>query len=255
MGKVVKIGENGEIIYIGMLSSHEKVAIDEIIATIQEEIPTIESELAEKYGKGVLYKYYLGKVLGEQLTRFNIKYSERPRFWKEIKHLASNENRKRDEGKNSSRRCFYEQCYVLSQQPLNTVNRLTWRQWQDLLDRDGNREDERIFKWLGSSEEKIREDDWREFEKALHLYLKDKDTSVFDDEELFAIYDSIMLMSVKWREQFKIFEQEHPKSAKIKTKGTWVKKYYARCFALKKEQRSKVVTEEMCNIAFAELMK
>ena len=255
MGKVVKIGENGEIIYIGMLSYHEKVAIDEIIATIQEEIPTIESELAEKYGKGVLYKYYLGKVLGEQLTRFNIKYSERPRFWKEIKHLASNENRKRDEGKNSSRRCFYEQCYVLSQQPLNTVNRLTWRQWQDLLDRDGNREDERIFKWLGSSEEKIREDDWREFEKALHLYLKDKDTSVFDDEELFAIYDSIMLMSVKWREQFKIFEQEHPKSAKIKTKGTWAKKYYARCFVLKKEQRSKVVTEEMCKDAFAELMK
>ena len=53
MGKVVKIGENGEIIYIGMLSSHEKAAIDEIIATIQEEIPTIESELAEKYGKGL----------------------------------------------------------------------------------------------------------------------------------------------------------------------------------------------------------
>lgn len=255
MGKVVKIGENGEIIYIGMLSSHEKTAIDEIIATIQEEIPTIELELAEKYGKDVLYKYYLGKVLGEQLTRFNIKYSERSRFWKEIKHLASNENRKRDEGKKSSRRCFYEQCYVLSQQPLNTVNRLTWRQWQDLLDRDGNREDERIFIWLGSSEEKIREDDWREFEKALHLYLTDKDTSVFEDEELFSVYDSIMLMSVKWREQFKVFEQEHPKSSKIKTKGTWAKKYYARCFTLKKEQRSKVVTEEMCNIAFTELIK
>jgi hypothetical protein len=177
-----------------------------------------------------------------------------PTFWKEIKYLASNETRKRDEGKNSSRRCFYEQCYVLSLQPLKTVNRLTWRQWQDLLDREDNREDERIFDWLGSSEEKIREDDWREFEKALHLYLKDKDTSVFEDEELFAIYDSIMLMSVKWREQFKVFEQEHPKSAKIKTKGTWAKKYYARCFVLKKEQRSKVVTEEMCQIAFSELI-
>ncbi len=84
--------------------------------------------------------------------------------------------------------------------------------------------------------------------------MKDKDTSVFDDEELYTIYNSIMSMSVKWREQFKVFEQQHPKSAKIKTKGTWAKKYYARCFALKKEQRSKVVTEEMCKIAFQELM-
>ena len=69
------------------------------------------------------------------------------------------------------------------------------------------------------------------------------------------VLGAFMLMSVKWREQFKSFEQEHPKSAKIKTKGTWAKKYYARCFVLKKEQRSKVVTEEMCNMAFAELMK
>jgi len=102
--------------------------------------------------------------------------------------------------------------------------------------------------------EKIREDDWREFEKALHLYLKDKDTSVFEDEELFAIYDSIMLMCKKWREQFKDFMAQHPKSAKIKSKSVWVKKYYALCFAKKKEIRCRVVTEEICEMAFSELM-
>ena len=253
MGKVVKIGENGEIIYIGMLSSHEKAAIDEIIATLQEEIPTIEAELAEKYGKGVLYKYYLGKVLGEQLTRFNIKYSERPRFWKEIKHLASNENRKRDEGKNSSRRCFYEQCYVLSQQPLNVVERLTWRQWQDLLDRDGNREDERIFSWIGSTEFKIREAEWREFEKGLHLFLKSKDTSVFTDAELFQIYDSIYAMGEYWLKAFAQFSKEFPKSAKIKTKARRSKKYQEVCFKLKKELK-KPLDDTIFSEAFEQAM-
>lgn len=135
-----------------------------------------------------------------------------------------------------------------------SVEKLTWRQWQDILDRVGNREDERIFQWLKQLTEKIREDDWREFEKALHLYLKDKDTSVFDTEELFAIYDSIMLMSIRWREQFKLFAKEHPKSAKIKSKGTWVKKYYALCFKKKKELHSQVVTDAICTSAFSELM-
>ena len=87
------------------------------------------------------------------------------------------------------------------------------------------------------------------------LYLKDKDTSVFENEELFAIYDSIMLMCKKWREQLKSFMAQHPKSAKIKSKSVWVKKYYALCFAKKKEVRSRVVTEDMCETAFSELME
>ena len=123
------------------------------------------------------------------------------------------------------------------------------------MDRVGNREDERIFQWLKRFQGKIREDDWREFEKALNLYLKGKDTSVFEADELFAIYDSLMRMCVIWRERFKIFALEHPKSAKIKTKGTWAKKYYARCFTLKKERRTDIVTEEVCNAAFSELIE
>ena len=255
MGHIVELDAEGRLIYDGLLSSQEKATIDEILKALKEEIPQIEADLESVYGKSVLYKYHLGHFLGELLEKYDISVFEQRRFWDEIKVFATKEDRKRDEGANAVTRSFYHQCYTLSQFDIAVVEKLTWRQWQDILDRVGNREDPRIFEWIKNYAGKIREDDWREFEKALHLYLKDKDTSVFDDEELFAIYDSIMLMSVKWREQFKIFEQEHPKSAKIKTKGTWAKKYYARCFVLKKEQRSKVVTEEMCNIAFAELMK
>lgn len=253
MGHVVQLID-GHLVYDGLLSSKEKASIDEILSALQEEIPTIEADLEGEYGQSVWYKYNLGLVLGELLEKYQISISERRRFWDEIKNLATKEDRKRDEGTNSVTRSFYQQCYILSQQDKDVVEKLTWRQWQDLLDRVGNREDERIFKWIKQLSGKIREDDWREFEKALHLYLKDKDTSVFEDNELFSIYDSIMLMCRKWREQFKEFSKEYPKSAKIKTKGTWAKKYYAVCFGKKKAVRSKVVTEEMCNEAFSELM-
>ena len=255
MGRLVSLDAEGRLIYEGLLSSQEKATVDEILNALKTEIPQIEADLKATYGQSVWYKYHLGLFLGELLEKYEITIAERRKFWDEIKDFATETERKRNEGTNAVTRSFYQQCFILSQQSKDVVEKLTWRQWQDILDRVGNREDPRIFEWIKNYPGKIREDDWREFEKALHLYLKDKDTSVFEDEELFAIYDSIMLMSVKWREQFKVFEQEHPKSAKIKTKGTWAKKYYARCFVLKKEQRSKVVTEEMCNIAFAELMK
>ena len=255
MGRLVSRDAEGRLVYEGLLSSQEKATVDEILNALRAEIPQIEADLKAEYGQGVWYKYNLGLVLGNLLERYEITIAERGKFWKEIKDFASQEDRIRNEGANSVTRSFYQQCFILSQQSRDIVEKLTWRQWQDILDRVGNREDERIFQWLKQVPGKIREDDWREFEKALHLYLKGKDTSVFETEELFAIYDSLMRMCQIWREKFKVFATDHPKSAKIKTKGTWAKKYYARCFAIKKENLTKVVTEEICYTAFSELME
>ena len=252
MGRLVSLDAEGRLIYEGLLSSQEKATVDEILNALKEEIPQIEADLEAAYGQSVWYKYNLGLFLGSLLEKYEITIAERRKFWDEIKVFATQTERKRNEGTKAVTRSFYQQCFILSQQSKDVVEKLTWRQWQDLLDR--NREDERIFQWLKQVSEKIREDDWREFEKSLNLYLKDKDTSVFDDKELFAIYDSLMLMCKIWREKFKIFATEHPKSAKIKTKGNWAKKYYARCFALKKKCGKDVVTEDICNVAFSELM-
>lgn len=254
MAHIVTRDAEGHLVYHGMLSSKEKATADEMLNALKQEIPQIEEDFKELYGQGVEYKYNLGVFLGDLLKKYQISTGERRRFWDEIKEFATKESRKRNEGKNATTRSFYEQCYILSKQDIEVVRKLTWRQWQDILDRVGNREDERIFQWIKQIPNKIREDDWREFEKALHLYLKGKDTSVFDTEELFSIYDSLMMMCKKWRELFKDFEKKHPKSAKIKTKGTWSKKYYARCFAFKKKMRSKVITSEMCEASFSELM-
>ncbi|MDE7162659.1 MAG: ATP-dependent helicase [Clostridia bacterium] len=255
MGHIVSLDAEGRLVYKGLLSSQEKATVDEILNALKSEIPEIESDLASEYGQSVWYKYNLGLFLGGLLEKYQITIAERRQFWDEIKTFATKEERKRNEGTNAVTRSFYQQCYILSCQDKEVVEKLTWRQWQDILDRVGNREDERIFVWIKNLTGKIREDDWREFEKALHLYLKEKDTSVFTDEELFSIYDSLLKMCKVWRERFKVFEAEHPKSLKIKSKGVWAKKYYACCFDIKKIQRIRIVTQEICEQAFQELME
>lgn len=254
MSNIVSVDGNGNLIYYGLLSSKEKATVDEILETIKEEIPQIETELNEEFGNSILYKYNLGLYLGELLYKYNIPVYERRKFWDEIKNLASKEDRKRDEGKNSARRSFYQQCYELSCLGKETVNKMSWRQWQSILDRDRDREDERIFEWIKQYPEKIREDDWREFQKGLHLFLKNKDTSVFETGELFAIYDSLMLMAQAWRVKIKDFEETNPKSLKLKNKSKWSKKYYSKCFMIKKEKKSRIITNEICDMAFNQVM-
>lgn len=254
MGRIVALDAEGRLVYEGLLSSQEKATIDEILNALKNEIPQIESDLEDVYGKSVLYKYNLGLFLGELLNKYEISIAERRKFWDEIKTFATKENRKRDEGKNSATRSFYEQCYVLSQYNNEVVQKLSWRQWQDILDRVGNREDPRIFDWIEKKSEKIREDDWREFEKALHLYLKSKDTSVFTDEELYQIYNSIHAMVIYWRITFLQFSKDFPNSAKIKSKGKRSKKYQNACFQLKKAHRC-IFDDELFEDAFEIAMK
>lgn len=254
MGHIVGIDAEGRLVYDGLLSSQEKATIDEILNALKEEIPQIESDLESVYGKSVLYKYNLGIFLGELLNKYEISVAERRRFWDEIKTFATKENRKRDEGKNAATRSFYEQCFVLSQYDKEVVEKLSWRQWQDILDRVSNREDERIFEWIRNKTEKIREDDWREFEKALHLFLKSKDTSVFSDIELFDIYNSLYSMSVYWRIAFLQFSKDFPKSAKIKSKAKRSKKYQSECFRLKRELK-RPLDDDIFTQAFESAMK
>ena len=142
----------------------------------------------------------------------------------------------------------------MSQIDLEVVQKLSARQWQDLLDRVANRDDERIFLWIKDKEGKIREDDWREFEKALHLYLKKKDTSVFSDPELFEIYDSLYEMGVYWRKAFKQFSVDHPKSDKIKSKGRRSKKFQTVCLEIKRTRRVPL-DESVFSEAFSIAMK
>lgn len=253
MAHLVSLDAEGRLVYDGLLSSQERATVDEILNALKTEIPEIETDLENVYGRTVLYKYYLGKFLGDLLCKYNISISERRRFWDEIKTFATKEERKRNEGAKAATRSFYEQCYVLSQYDLEVVQKLSWRQWQDILDRVANREDQRIFEWIRRKKGKIREDDWREFEKGLYLFLKRKDTSVFSDNELFEIYDSIYAMAIYWRIAFAQFSRDFPKSAKIKTKARRSKKYQEVAFQLKRELK-KPFDDEIFAKAFERAM-
>lgn len=253
MAHLVSLDAEGRLVYDGLLSSQERATVDEILNALKEEIPQIETDLEDLYGKTVLYKYHLGKFLGGLLGKYDVSVAERRRFWDEIKTFATKEERKRNEGTKAVTRSFYEQCFVLSQYDLEVVQKLSWRQWQDILDRVANREDQRIFEWVRRKSDKIREDDWREFEKGLHLFLKSKDTSVFSDAELFDIYNSIYAMAVYWRIAFTQFSKDFPKSAKIKTRARRSKKYQEVSFKLKKELK-KPLDDEIFALAFEQAM-
>ena len=246
---VVSLDNEGHLIYKGLLTAKEIATIDDILSTLKVEIPQIEADLEIVYGQSVWYKYNLGLFLGSLLEKYEITIAERRKFWDEIKTFATKENRQRDEGANAETRSFYGQCYKLSQFDPTIVEKLSWRQWQDILDRVGNREDNRIFEWIKNKKGKIREDDWREFEKGLNLYLKDKDTSVFSNDELFEVYDSILRMSQYWRIAFAQFSKDFPNSAKIKSKARRSKKYQSTCFQLKRASR-KPLDDEIFEKAF-----
>lgn len=245
MANLVELDEQGRKIYRGFMSSKETEKADLLLGFLQDEIPALGKKLNEQYGDSVLYKYYLGKRLGELLEEYQIPERDRLYFWNEIKNFAADKERSRDEGGKSKTRKFYEQCYALAQIEISVVEKLSWRQWQDLLDRVANREDERIFSWIGIHEPKIKEAEWRSFEKALNLFLKGKDTSVFEDGELFQLYEMILLMAQEWLIGFGEFSKTHPKSAKLKTKAKWENKFYSTCFQYRKEKRTDL-TQDIC---------
>ena len=51
MGHIVALDDEGHLVYEGLLSSKEIATIDEILNALKQEIPQIESDLEETYGK------------------------------------------------------------------------------------------------------------------------------------------------------------------------------------------------------------
>ena len=253
MAILIEKDKDGNKIYRGFLSSEQTKEADLLLGFLQDEIPVIGKALSEKYGDGVWYKYYMGKRLAELLEEYSVPEKERLYFWEEIKNFAPDKDRKREDGGDSKTRKFFEQCYRLSLLDVSIVEKLSWRQWQDLLDRTKNREDERIYSWIGSHEPIIKENEWRGFEKALNMFLKNKDTSIFEQDELFELYEMMLLMAQCWIKELSQYSKDHPKSAKIKSKAKWEQKFYELCFKARKANKRNI-TEEDCSILFTTLM-
>lgn len=204
MSKTIDSNEKGTKIYDGLLSKEERSHADKILEDLKITIPLIEDQLNKKFSsKNNLYRYYLGTELKKLIEKYEITSRERIYFWNEIKFLASkNNNRVIDRSKN---RNDYEYCYILSRFEIETIKKLSWRQWSSLLDSTNIIKDTRIFNWLPQLEIKIKEEIWREFLKVLNIFIKNKDTIVYDNSEIYYIYNYIYKVVTLWEEFFEEF--------------------------------------------------
>lgn len=183
--------------YRGMLTQKERDEADKRLTDLKKIIPDFEGQLFKKYGKkNNLYRYELGLKLIEFIKKHNVSTKERQYYWEDLREYASREeNQTKDR---SNKRQDYEYCYQLALLDRKTVIKLSWRQWQDILDRKTIRDDKRIFVWLNKIDFKIKEDVWRDFTKALNLYFMNIDTSVYDENEMLADLDKLYLIVTEW---------------------------------------------------------
>ncbi len=255
MAHLVEFFDDGKSYFKGIITSNEILKYTEFKEKLQLEIPNIEQTLKNHYGNSLDYKYFLGKILGELLDKHNISIKERRLFWDEIKNIASIESRTRSDGKFSKKRKFYEQCYILSKFNYTLIKKLSWRQWQSLLDRDDKIfEDKRFFEWIQINPNKIKENEWRELLKIMNFFLDKKDTSVFSNKEVYEIYDSMLILVKSWISNIKQFEKLYPKSKKLNNKSKWSVTFYRNCL-IKNKIRYNEINNEFCLKKFNETMK
>ena len=178
--------------FIGLLTNAEIEHAEELLKELEINIPSIETTLQNKHGNGLDYKYYLGEYLAKYIDQESIKDRERLYFWREIEEFASLNNNPKSE---SNQRHFYEYCYIIFSFGYKIAHSLTYRQWNDILARKRIRQDVRIFNWFEIKNEEKANLYWRNFLPTLNEFLSKKDTSVFSIDELYQIYESILIIA------------------------------------------------------------
>ncbi len=117
---------------------------------------------------------------------------ERVFLWDAIRMYATPRILRKDRGPS---RVHLDYCYRLSRFPWSFVKRLQWDDWVFFIDSKSLRQERRIDSWM---RKRIRDlgglgrQGFRDLAKELNRRLKDKDTTVFSDDELFAIYDKAL---------------------------------------------------------------
>ena len=240
--------------YRGLLTRKEREVADKRLLELQNEIPIYEEALFEKYStKNNLYRYELGMKLNTFLSKHNVSKKERSYYWEEIKEYASSEkNITKDR---SSKRIDYEYCYQLFTIGLETVKKLSWRQWQDFLDRKHIRADERIYIWINELTSKVRQDDWRDFTKALNIYFKERDTSIFSKDELFGEMNRIYEIITNWRYLVEKYFSKIDKMTKARrdNKTKYKKMYYDEAIANSNSIFDSKELSDICETIFIKL--
>ena len=197
MSKIIGKSKEGSKIYLDALSPKEIREADEFLTMLQREIAIFEQELCGKYSPSSLeYKFYIGKFLSDKVISQGITSSERLYVFEEIKNwVQTGIETSKDRG---AKRQFYDYCYRLYCFGEEIVFSFTWRQWSELLDRSVTTKDVRLLDWLKEKNKGMKEDDFRMFLLVLNDYLKNRDTTVFEKDDLYKKYETLFEIVNQW---------------------------------------------------------
>lgn len=118
-----------------------------------------------------------------------VKPKERRYLWEAIRLYATRRIQRVDRGPS---RIHWDYCYRISKFPWEFVRRLNWDDWVFFIDSKSLRQEQRIDDWMQSRMKKLlslSRSQFRALARELNRAFKNKDTSVFSSEELFATYD------------------------------------------------------------------
>ncbi len=154
----------------------------------QKRIKKNEKQLKQK-AIDVEIAYRIGKKLAQIVDNTNlVSPNERQWAWKALREIYFKKNIFKNRGRT---RDDLEYFYKASKYPLSFIKSITWDGWNRFLDYPSIRQDERFEKWFRAKAQKIgkiKRGFLRRFTKQLYFLIKNKDTTIFSDEEVFEIY-------------------------------------------------------------------
>lgn len=199
MAVIIKRDEDGNPVFNTLsISDEEKKRAMELDKILSKEIPEIEGEWTNKRikkGKGrkidMVLAYKIGRKLRKIVDDESLVYpNERRWVWKAIRemYLKGTTFKKREESRDD-----LEYLYRASKFPFSFLKNLSWDSWRRLLDSPSLQADKRFDKWLQNKAKAtgmIQRGFLRRFSKILYSQIKNKDTGVLSDNELFYFYES-----------------------------------------------------------------
>ena len=173
---------------------------------MKEEFYKYESLLEKKYKLySSEYCYELGIYLKQKLEEYRIVESTRYEFWEALRKYV---NIKNPTKVITDLRDPYEYCYMMSKINRDLIVKYPRTRWDHLFDCVTAREDSRIYDWLLERNTIESNECWQGFIKALKVYFKNIDTSIYSKEKMFKFYDEIIVKTNILFEQLKISKKK-----------------------------------------------
>jgi hypothetical protein len=190
--------DGGKVVYNNINFTEEEKnrahKLDEVLALLGPEIEKKWEDRMES-GKGrkinMRIAHQIGKLLSEVVDNKKlVSHNERQWVWKALREMHF---KKRMIIERGNTRDDLEHLYRLSKYPLKFVKNISWDGWRKLFESTSVRQDERFEKWFQGKTSKwdmVPRGFIRDFTKALFFLVKNKDTTVLSDVEIFKIYES-----------------------------------------------------------------